>query len=86
MAMQHLRESAEDTARRGDEIYEQQVRAKVEAGNQRKIVPIDTETGRYAVGDTALAASKRLLSQYPLPLPLGVLTFPALLARKDCAE
>ncbi|MEW6211004.1 MAG: hypothetical protein AB1631_21750 [Acidobacteriota bacterium] len=65
MSIQHPRYSAEETARRGDEIYERQIRAQVEAGNQGKIVAIDIESGAYAVGETALIASKRLLAQRP---------------------
>ena len=65
MSVEHPRYSAEETALRGDEIYERQIRAEVEAGNQGKIVAIDVETGAYAVGETALDASKRLLAQHP---------------------
>jgi hypothetical protein len=65
MSVETPRYSAEETARRGDELYEREVRAKVEPTNQGKIVAIDTTTGSYAVGDTALAASKHLLSQHP---------------------
>lgn len=57
--------SAEETARRGDEIYEQRIRSQVEAGNHGKIVAIDVETGAYALEETALAASRRLQAQQP---------------------
>ena len=59
------RYSAEETARRGDELYERNVRAQVEAGNRGRVVAIDVETGAYAVDDTALAAAHRLCAQYP---------------------
>lgn len=65
MALQYPNDAAEDIARRGDEIYDQQVRAHVKAGNEGNVVAIDVETGAYAVGKTALAASKRLRSQHP---------------------
>lgn len=65
MSAQYPRYSAEETARRGDEIYERQVRAQVEAGNRGKVVAIDIETGAYSVGETALAAAKPLLVQRP---------------------
>lgn len=65
MSVQHPRYSAEETARRGDEIYEQRVRAQVEADHQGEVVAIDIETGAYAVGETARAAANRLLAQYP---------------------
>ena len=65
MSVQKPRYSAEETARRGDEIYERQVRPQVEAGNHGKVVAIDIETGAYAVDDTALAAASRLRAQRP---------------------
>ena len=55
----------EEIARLGDEIYERQVRTKVESGNQGKIVAIDVLTGAFAVGDTALQAAERLSSEHP---------------------
>ena len=65
MSRQQPRYSAEETARRGDELYERSVRAQVEVGNQGKIVAIDIETGAYAVDDTARAAGNRLFAQHP---------------------
>ena len=65
MSPQLPRYSAEETARLGDEIYERQVRARVEEGNYGKIVAIDVETGAYALDESALAAAKRLRAQHP---------------------
>lgn len=59
------RYSAEETARLGDEIYVQQIRSQVEADNRGKIVAIDVESGAYALDETAVAASHRLLAQHP---------------------
>lgn len=59
------RYSKEEFARRGDEIYESQVRHQVEEGNHGKIVAIDIETGAFEVADDLLAASKRLLARVP---------------------
>lgn len=64
MSPQQPRYSAEETAKRGDEIYERQVRVQVEEGNRGKIVAIDVETGAYALGESALAAAKRLRAQH----------------------
>jgi hypothetical protein len=47
MAAQQPRYSKEEFARRGDEIYESQVRQQVEEGNYGKIVAIDLETGDF---------------------------------------
>jgi len=65
MSTQQPRYSAEETARRGDEIYERTIRAQVEATHHGKVVAIDIETGAYAVDDTALAAARRLRTHHP---------------------
>jgi hypothetical protein len=65
MAVRQPRYSKEEFARRGDEIYESQVRPQVEAGNYGKIVAIDIETGAFEVADELLVASKRLLTRSP---------------------
>ena len=59
------RYSAEETARRGDEIYDRQVRAQVEAEHRGDVVAIDVDTGAYALGETAVAASEQLLAERP---------------------
>jgi len=65
MPTQQSQYSANETARLGDEIYEQQVRPQVEAGNHDKIVAIDVKTGAYVVDDSALTATNRLRIQQP---------------------
>jgi len=57
--------SKEEHARRGEEIYAQHVRPRVEAGNQGKIVAIDVETGAFEVAEDTLTAAQRLLTRYP---------------------
>jgi hypothetical protein len=57
--------SKEEFARRGNEIYESQVRQQVEEGNHGKIVAIDIETGVFEVADELLTASKQLLARLP---------------------
>ena len=59
------RYSAEETARRGDEIYERDIRSRVETAHHGKVVAIDIESGAYVIDDNALAASERLLAQRP---------------------
>ena len=59
------RYSAEETARRGDDIYERKIRAQVEATNRGKVVAIDIDSGAYAIADNALTASERLLAERP---------------------
>jgi|SRR5215831_1151499 len=54
------RYSDEEAARMGDEIYERDVRAKVEADNFGKVVAIDLSSGAFAVDHTALGAARSL--------------------------
>jgi hypothetical protein len=65
MAMRFPRYSKEEFARRGDEIYETQVRPQVEAGNHGKIVAIDIETGAFELAKDTMTASDRLLEPCP---------------------
>jgi len=65
MSPQPSYDSAEETARRGDAIYDQTIRAQVEAEHHGKVVAIDVKTGSYAVGDNALAAARRLRVEHP---------------------
>ena len=65
MSLQVSRYSAEETARRGDEIYEQRIRSLIEDGSRGKVVAIDIESGAYVVAENALSASKLLLAQSP---------------------
>jgi hypothetical protein len=59
------RYSKEEHARRGTDLYEQQVRPQVEAGNHGKVVAIDVDTGAFEVADDTLTASQRLLARHP---------------------
>jgi hypothetical protein len=59
------RYSKEEFARRGDLIYERDVRPAVGAGNEGKFVAIDIETGAYELDADEQAASDRLLGRVP---------------------
>jgi hypothetical protein len=65
MTVRQPRYSKEEFAQRGDEIYESQVRPKVEAGNHGKIVAINIETGAFEVADTPMIAVDRLYEREP---------------------
>jgi mannose-6-phosphate isomerase-like protein (cupin superfamily) len=65
MSVQQPRYSAEETARRGDEIYERTIRAQVEATHSGKVVAIDIETGAYAIDDNALRVARCLRAHHP---------------------
>jgi hypothetical protein len=59
------RYSPEETAQRGDEIYDRDVRPHMQPEDFGKVVAIDIETGAHAIGENAVAASKQVLAQRP---------------------
>jgi hypothetical protein len=59
------RYSKEEFARRGDAIYERDIRPLVEDGNTGKFVAIDIETRMYDMDRSELAACDRLLARAP---------------------
>ncbi|NEQ95374.1 MAG: hypothetical protein F6K30_01360 [Cyanothece sp. SIO2G6] len=65
MTIRQPRYSKEEFARRGDEIYETQVRSQVEAGNDGKIVAIDIETGAFELADDTMVATRQLYKRVP---------------------
>lgn len=65
MAVRQPHYSKEEFARRGDEIYESQVRSQVEEGNHGRIVAIDIETGDFEVDQSEIAACDRLEARHP---------------------
>jgi len=67
MAVRHPRYNKEEFTRRGNLIYESQVRQQVEADHHGKIVAIDIETGAFEVADDLLTASKQLSTRVPDP-------------------
>jgi hypothetical protein len=65
MKTRKSRYSAEETAQRGDALYEREIREQVESAHRGKVVAIDIDRGDYVVADNALAASERLLARHP---------------------
>lgn len=64
--MPHPRFSGEEIARRGEEVYQQRVRALVEIQeNIGKIVSIDIESGDFEVGDDLISTGDRLFLRHP---------------------
>jgi hypothetical protein len=56
-------------AQRGKELYEQQIRAKVETQeNIGKIISIDIESGDYEVDSDLLATCRRLQARHEHPV------------------
>jgi hypothetical protein len=65
MQVRQPRYSKEEFSRRGQEIYERDIRPLVEADKRGKIVAIDIETGDYALGDDIISATKPLHDRSP---------------------
>jgi hypothetical protein len=53
----------EEFARRGQEIYERDIRPHLQPADEGKIVAIDIETGMYEADRDDYTASKRLLDR-----------------------
>jgi hypothetical protein len=64
MDRSHL--NSEEVGRRGEELYEKSIRAKVETDeNIGKMVIIDIETGEYEVDETGREAAQHLHAKHP---------------------
>jgi hypothetical protein len=63
--MPRTRYSPEEVVRRGEELYERELRPKVEAGNKGKFLILDIGTGAYEIDADDLTASDRLLARHP---------------------
>ena len=63
--MAQLQITNEELARRGQEIYERQIRPQVEGKYDGKILAIDIETGEYEIDDEVLAAVHRVRAKHP---------------------
>ena len=57
----------EEIARLGKEIYERDIRSKVEPDHHGKVVAVDVDSGHYAIADTGLAAADALREWRPAP-------------------
>lgn len=64
--------TADEVAARGESIYEQQIRAEVEAEHRGKFVVIDLETSEYEIDADDLAATKRALAKRPNAVLYGL--------------
>lgn len=64
--MPHPRFSGDEVVARGEQLYEQSIRAKVEtAENIGKIISIDIETGDYEIDVDIMQAGLRLQARHP---------------------
>ena len=65
MASVRRRYPKEEFARRGDEIYEIEIRPKLKAKDKGKYIAIDIETGEYEIANDRMSASDRLHARIP---------------------
>jgi hypothetical protein len=65
MLVRQPRYSKEEFARRGNEIYERDIRPVVESDNRGKYVALDIETGAWELDADALTACDRLIVRLP---------------------
>jgi hypothetical protein len=65
MASIKRRYSKEEFARRGDGIYEKEVRPQLKADDVGKFVAIDIDSGSYEMDDEELEAGDRLRARLP---------------------
>jgi hypothetical protein len=64
--MPHPRYTGEEVQKRGEELYEQGIRQKVETpDNIGKLLMIDIESGDYEIGDVGVIASQHLRTRHP---------------------
>ena len=70
--MPYVNYTPQEVSSRGEAIYEQQIRGKVEFGNKGKFVVIDIETGEYEIDVDDLIATKRLLVKRPDAILYGL--------------
>lgn len=62
----------EEVGERGERIYEQEIKERVEPHEKGKFVIIDIETGEYEIDKSDLAATKRALAKRPEAVLYGV--------------
>lgn len=62
----------EEVEARGEAIYEEQIRDRVEAENRGKFLVIDIETGDYEIDADDLRATMRALAKRPAAILYGL--------------
>ncbi len=65
MAAIRRRHSKEELARRGDTIYERDIRPNLKTEDRHHFVAIDIETGAYEIDANEMAACERLRRRVP---------------------
>jgi len=70
--MPNAKYSREEVAARGEMIYDEQIRSKVESQSKGKYLVLDIETGEYEIDQDDLTATKRILAKRPEAVLYGL--------------
>jgi hypothetical protein len=70
--MSYTKYTPEEVAKRGEALYEQQIRPEVETLHRGKFLVVDIETGVYEIDRDDLIATKRALAKRPDAVLYGV--------------
>lgn len=62
----------EEVSARGEKIYQERIRAKVEVEHKGKFLVVDIETGAYEIDRDDLLATKRALAKRPQSVLYGL--------------
>ncbi len=60
-------DTLEETARRGDEIYERDIKPTLAEDQRGRYVAIDVDSGNWAIADTLRAATDEIHAHHPDP-------------------
>ena len=71
-AMPYTDYTSQEVASRGEAIYVQQIRDKVNPEHKGKFLVIDIETGEYEINADDLVATKQLLAKHPNAVIYGL--------------
>ena len=70
--MPYAKYAPQEVESRGEAIYAQQIRDKVEVEHKGKFLVLDIETGDYELDEDDLVATKRLLVRQPNAVLYGL--------------
>ncbi len=65
MSRRRLKLDPDEHARRGTEVYEQEVLPQLQDRDHGKVVALDIDSGAFVVADNTVEASDRLLEKVP---------------------
>ena len=70
--MPYVKYTPQEVESRGEAIYTQQIRDRLDAEHKGRFLVIDIETGEYELNEDDLVATKRLLARLPNAVVYGL--------------